>query len=719
MISTTVTVPDKTTWPLEQLGEALASLGRRAGLLPRTVASPAAPPWRCQEDAGALAHWLDLAAGGLGLEAEPVETNYADLESLLRHAGPLLLRLPEDEDQEKPLFLALLRAQGKHLLLLGVDGRLHRVPLRQVHALLGHPLEAPFIGEFDTLLAETGIAAERRAGVRTALLRERLHSIPIGDCWLLRLSPAADPWLQIRHSRLLRPLGLLFAAEATRQLLLVLAWAVIGRGALTGHFEWVWLWLWALLLLSMLPLKAVVSWAQNRFNLEGTSLLRQRLLHGALQLDPESVRHAGTGTFLDRVLALESLEGLVLGGGFSTLVALVQLLTAGVVLALGVGGWLHVVLLGGCVFYTLLAGWRYWRQYERWSDVHRAMTADLVEKMVGHRTRLAQEAPERWHRDEDQLLNTYLDSTRSLDHRHLALGNGVPYAWLLLGLGGIAYTVLNVPATATEVAVGVGGVLLAYQALNQLVLGAASLVRAAVAWGEIAPLEAANQATPRPPAHPTLAVSANGANAQAEMPLLTVHHLLFRYRPGDAPVLDGCDLAIASGERLLLEGPSGGGKSTLAALLAGLRQADGGLLLLHGYDAQSLGQESWRQRVVLVPQFHENFVLTGTLAFNLLMGRRWPPHAEDLHEAEAVCRELGLGDLLDRMPAGLMQQVGESGWQLSHGERSRLYVARALLQGADLLVLDESFAALDPENLEQALDCVLRRAPSLLVIAHP
>jgi ATP-binding cassette, subfamily B, bacterial len=71
------------------------------------------------------------------------------------------------------------------------------------------------------------------------------------------------------------------------------------------------------------------------------------------------------------------------------------------------------------------------------------------------------------------------------------------------------------------------------------------------------------------------------------------------------------------------------------------------------------------------------------------------------------------------MPAGMLQMVGESGWQLSHGERSRLYIARALLQGSDVLIFDESFAALDPENLRLALDCVLNRAPTVMVIAHP
>ena len=90
-----------------------------------------------------------------------------------------------------------------------------------------------------------------------------------------------------------------------------------------------------------------------------------------------------------------------------------------------------------------------------------------------------------------------------------------------------------------------------------------------------------------------------------------------------------------------------------------------------------------------------------------------------MNEADVICRELGLGPLLQRMPAGLMQMVGETGWQLSHGERSRVFMARALLQGGDLIVLDESFAALDPENLRQALECVVKRARTLLVVAHP
>jgi len=201
--------------------------------------------------------------------------------------------------------------------------------------------------------------------------------------------------------------------------------------------------------------------------------------------------------------------------------------------------------------------------------------------------------------------------------------------------------------------------------------------------------------------------------------LIVGHDVGFRYPGRHDPVLRGCDFQIRKGDRVLLEGPSGGGKSTLGALLAGLRTPDSGQLQLAGVDQAAIGVARWRSRVGAAPQFHENHVFSASMLFNLLLGRAWPPRREDVAEAEAVLRELDLAPLVERMPSGLEQLVGESGWQLSHGEKSRLYIARSLLQPLDARVLDESFAALDPETLERALACVLKRAETLVVIAHP
>jgi len=387
----------------------------------------------------------------------------------------------------------------------------------------------------------------------------------------------------------------------------------------------------------------------------------------------------------------------------------------------GAGGWIHLVLLLGWGAVTLLLAWRFLRRYRHWTEARLGMTHDLVERMVGHRTLLAQQAPEHWHDGEDQAGERYLELSKEVDRMGSLLLALVPRGWLVLGVLGLAPAFVSGSGSPATLAVGLGGTLLAHRALKRLATGLQHLVGAYVAWNQVAPLfHSAGRIQPARESAP-VAVNLHGSPdlGQETGALVEANDLIFGHPNRHEPVLRGCSFRIAAGDRILLEGPSGGGKSTLASLITGLRVPQSGLLLLDGLDRQTLGATGWRKRVTAAPQFHENHVLTGTFSFNLLMGRCWPPRVKDLDEAEAICRELGLDGLLKRMPAGLLQMVGETGWQLSHGERSRLYIARALLQGSDLVVLDESFAALDPENLCRAVRCVEDRASTLLVIAHP
>jgi ATP-binding cassette subfamily B protein len=382
-------------------------------------------------------------------------------------------------------------------------------------------------------------------------------------------------------------------------------------------------------------------------------------------------------------------------------------------------GWPHVLLLLLWVLVALGLGWCHWRQSHAWIDTYREMTNGLVEQMVGHRTRLAQEDRAHWHDGEDQMLDHYVLLSAKLDRLATQLQALIPRGWSVMGLAGVCYVIMVTQSSAAQLAISLGGMLLALQALTRLVNGMQSLISATLAWTQVGPLFQAASRASEPSLLNVVWFAEGREPAEAGRPVVTARELSFRYRHQGREVLRECNLQVWSGDRLLLEGPSGGGKSTLAAVLAGLRTPESGILLLWGYDRHTMGSAAWRRRVVMVPQFHENHVLSATFAFNLLMGRRWPPRPEDLAEAEAVCRELGLGDLLDRMPSGMQQMVGESGWQLSHGECSRLYIARAILQQADIIILDESFGALDPENLQRALRCVLQRASTLLVIAHP
>ncbi len=342
------------------------------------------------------------------------------------------------------------------------------------------------------------------------------------------------------------------------------------------------------------------------------------------------------------------------------------------------------------------------------------MTEDLVEAMVGHRTRLAQQPREEWHEDEDRTLNTYVRLSEAVDRSGAWLTAAVPRGWLLAGLACLVPSVVAARSSPSEIAIVLGGVLLAFTAFRRLAASFTDIAALCVSWRRISPLFWAAARPER-----LGEVFAGHEHDEVSSKVIEADRLTFRYRDKGIPALQACGLVVRRGERILLEGPSGGGKTTFASLLSGMRQPESGLLLVNGVDRHTIGDKRWRQQVAAAPQFHENHILTETLAFNLLMGRGWPPTQKDIKDAELLCRELGLGDLLDRMPSGLLQMVGEGGWQLSHGERSRVYIARALLQRAGVVILDESFAALDPENLRTALECTLERAETLLVIAHP
>jgi ATP-binding cassette subfamily B protein len=439
--------------------------------------------------------------------------------------------------------------------------------------------------------------------------------------------------------------------------------------------------------------------------------LKQRLFFGSLRLDPDSIRHQGAGQLLGRVLESEALEALALSGGFLALVALIEIIVAIFVLAFGAGGLLQSALL---FLWMLVAAWIAWRYFQRnrdWTDVRLRMTHDLVESMAGHRTRLAQLAADRWHDGEDEALENYLKSSKAMDQSTARLIALVPRGWLVVGLLGLAPALVHGSPSSGRIAIAVGGTLLAYRAWKRLAAGAWQLAGAAVAWQRTSVLF--NAATRQELPGSLAAVTTTNS------PLVVdARDLVFRYSDRTAAVLEAANLQIPMGSRVVLEGPSGGGKSTLVSLLTGMREPSSGRILIDGFDRATLGAAQWRRRLAAAPQFHENHVLAETFAFNLFLGHPAVLTPADFEEAQSICIELGLGDLLRRMPAAMLQMVGETGWQLSHGERSRLYVARALLQDAELVVLDESFAALDPENLKLAVECVAKRARSLLVIAH-
>ena len=685
-------------WPFSRAGDAIRALGRRGGLRV-AAANLADPPPGIAEGA-----WIEAAAQLMDLEAEWVQTAYGDFEATIAQGRLLLLKTDHG-------WLALLSGRRA----LAPDLRLYRVRAADVRKAVCRAMEDPALEKIDCFLAGTAVDPSRRERARQALLRAELAAQSVTG---LRLrAPADGPLIEsIRQAGVGRRIAALAAAHGAYLLLWLTAWWVIGVAVLQGHLDRGWLLAWGLLLLTLAPLRVAALWQQGLIALRVGAVLKQRLLVGSLRLDPEAVLAEGAGRLLGRVLEADAVESLALTGGFTGIVAIGELLAALAVLVACGSSWLALALLSWLALAGCL-GWNYFHRARSWTDVRLAMTGALVERMVGHRTRLAQESPANWHEGEDRELDGYLDSSQGRDRAEALLATLMPQGWMLLGVALLAPVFLSDSAGPGALAAALGGVLLAYRAFRRLAAAFWQMVDAGIAWEQVRPLMSAASA-PRLLGSPEFS-AAPQALAGA---VLDVQDVFYRYPLRESPVLNHCSLRVAPGDRILLNGPSGGGKSTLVSVLAGIRVPQAGVMLAGGLDRPSVGERGWRRRIVAAPQFHQNHVITGPLLFNLLMGRPAPQAPADAEraarEAVDVCREMGLGNLLDRMPGGVMQLVGETGWQLSQGERSRIFMARALLQGADLVVLDESFGALDPETMRMTLDCVLKRARSVLVVAH-
>jgi ATP-binding cassette subfamily B protein len=203
--------------------------------------------------------------------------------------------------------------------------------------------------------------------------------------------------------------------------------------------------------------------------------------------------------------------------------------------------------------------------------------------------------------------------------------------------------------------------------------------------------------------------TALGAGAGA----IVFEHVDFAY-PGGARVLSDFSLSIASGQRIGLVGESGGGKSTLFALLQRFYDVENGRILIDGQDIAQITQESLRARLGVVPQ--DTSLFHRSIMENIRYGR--PEAAEnEVIAAAAASRSL---EFIQAMPEGFATTVGERGVKLSGGQRQRIAIGRAFLKDAPILLLDEATSALDIESEEAiraALDRLMR-GRTVLAIAH-
>lgn len=189
--------------------------------------------------------------------------------------------------------------------------------------------------------------------------------------------------------------------------------------------------------------------------------------------------------------------------------------------------------------------------------------------------------------------------------------------------------------------------------------------------------------------------------------------VLFGYEK-DRTVLKNVSFKARAGETIAIVGPSGAGKTTMASLVMRFYDPQQGAVRIDGHDLRDVTLQSLRRNVAMVLQ--PPLVLGDTVRMNIALGRPGASEAEITRAAELA----RLGPVLDKLPGGLDELVGQGGHSLSEGEAQRVTIARAMLKDAPVLIMDEPTSALDTETEALVLDAVREamRGRTTLVIAH-
>lgn len=209
-------------------------------------------------------------------------------------------------------------------------------------------------------------------------------------------------------------------------------------------------------------------------------------------------------------------------------------------------------------------------------------------------------------------------------------------------------------------------------------------------------------------------LSESKKNEKPQDSSITLDNVIFAYENSEVNAIDGINLSVKAGEHIALVGPSGGGKTTLASLIARFWDVKRGAVKIGGTDVRNIPSDELMNYVSYV--FQDSKLLKMSIMDNIRMGR---PDATDEEVMQAL-RDAQCMDIIEKFPDGVNTMIGSKGIYVSGGECQRLSIARAFLKNAPVLILDEATAFADPDNerlVQQAFE-KLSKDKTVIMIAH-
>ncbi len=370
--------------------------------------------------------------------------------------------------------------------------------------------------------------------------------------------------------------------------------------------------------------------------------------------------------------------------------ALAPALTAAAIVA----GVLVYVLLSGQRRRALALGYAQTRaRRSMFANVEQTLSGIRIAKILG---------------SEQRHLRSFADETADLRARHLEFLTGMGRSRALFQVGGAALLALYIYTGLSWWRVPVPELLTVAVLLARLVPMLMSMQQAMHHWVNAIPALYEVEALLA-----ECAAAAEPAGGEGgPIPLrdaITLDAVTLSWPGRDRPAVDRVSFAIAARTTVAIIGPSGSGKSSIADLLMGLLEPDGGSIRIDGVPLDAASRMRWRRSVAYVPQ--DVFLFHDSIRANLLWGH---PAAGEAELDRALSR--AAADFVHALPDGLDTVVGDAGVRLSGGERQRLALARALLGSPSLLILDEATSALDVANEARIRDAIEAMHGDLTVV---